>query len=343
LSSGIVLAFITFLGYSVSDSIIKGLGQALGIFEISFFVSLFGLIPIILTRPRDEAWRDTFRLRHPALLNLRCLSGYVSGLCGTYAFLHIPLAEAYSLIFLTPVFVVLFSMPLFKERVGISRWLLLGASFLGVLLVVRPGFRDFQLGHLSAVSCAFFGAITTLLLKQISVSERRISMVVVPTLYALAVNGGLMLQSYTAPSAMQFVLLAMVGTISGTATLLFIIATRLAPIGRISMAHYSQIVWGGLLGAAFYNEIPDSLAIAGMLVVIVAGLCNALGRKDAATPLPTRARTRLPQVEAGGARRDLPGHAEVAALRATTRSRRFASMRRSLTARRQRRPLTIRD
>lgn len=276
MSLGIVFALLTYFAYSVSDSIVKGLGQGLSIGEIQFFVSIFGLIPTVLSKPHHEHWREVLHLRHPLLLNLRCISGYISGICGTYAFLTIPLAEAYSLIFLTPIFVVVLSIPLFGEQVGPLRWVILAASFAGALIVVRPGFREFQLGHLSAVCCAFFGAITTILLKRISATERRISIMIVPAIYSLAINSVLMAMAFTPPTLLQFASLLMVGLCSGTATLLFVMASKIAPISRISLAHYSQIVWGGLLGALIYGEFPDSVALVGMAVVVIAGLINAV-------------------------------------------------------------------
>ena len=56
-------------------------------------------------------------------------------------------AEGFSL---TPIFIVFLSSHFLKEQVTWQRWLFLAASFTGVLLVVRPGFRELSLGHLAA-------------------------------------------------------------------------------------------------------------------------------------------------------------------------------------------------
>ena len=59
-------------------------------------------------------------------------------MCAIFAFTTILLAEAYSINFLGPIFVVILSIAFLKETVSGKRWVLLAMSFIGVLLVVRP-------------------------------------------------------------------------------------------------------------------------------------------------------------------------------------------------------------
>jgi drug/metabolite transporter (DMT)-like permease len=81
---------------------------------------------------------------------------------GTYAFTTIPLAEAYSLIFLAPSIVTLLSIPILGERVGWRRLSAVAVGFAGILLVVRPGFRELHLGHLAAALASIAAAITVI-------------------------------------------------------------------------------------------------------------------------------------------------------------------------------------
>ncbi len=63
--------------------------------------------------------------------------------------------QVYALIFLSPLFVTILSMLVLKEKVGPWRWFAVVAGFAGVMLVVRPGFRELELGHLAAFGIAF--------------------------------------------------------------------------------------------------------------------------------------------------------------------------------------------
>src|SRR5690606_22700118 len=117
-----------------------GFGQSLSVFEIGFFIALFGLIPAAFAKPAGERWRDSFKLKHPALVHLRSFTGVASSTLVTYAFVTIPFAEAYSLVFMMPLFITVLSVLVLRERVNLMRWAMLALGFAGVMLVVRPGF-----------------------------------------------------------------------------------------------------------------------------------------------------------------------------------------------------------
>ncbi|MDP1732508.1 MAG: DMT family transporter [Devosia sp.] len=274
--SGVLFSVVAYALYSCCDAIIKGFGNTLSIFEIAFFSTLFSLLPAIFAKPRGEHWRSFWRMRHPWLVQLRSLTGVLGNLSIIYAFTHIPLAEVYSLSFLAPVFIVILSVLVLKETVRGPRWIFLAASFLGVLLVVRPGFRELQLGHLMAIGAALFGSVTTLVLRSVAAAEKRVSLIGVASAYILLVNGVLMIPGFQMPTLEEFGLFVIIGGLGGTGHILFIAATRRAEASQVAPAQYSQIVWAIVLGAVFYREYPDAIAYLGLAVVAAAGVLNVL-------------------------------------------------------------------
>ena len=191
--SGVLFAFLSYALYSCCDAIIKGLGSGLSVYEIAFFTTLFSLIPAILMTPKGENWFLFWQANNPWLLHLRAVSGTIGNICIIFAFTTIDLAEAYSIAFLAPIFIVIISVLVLGETVKWQRWLMLAASFGGVLLVVRPGFRELELGHLLAVFAAIFGAITTVVLRRIASQEQRASLIGLASAYILVFNGAMML------------------------------------------------------------------------------------------------------------------------------------------------------
>ena len=139
---GIFIGLLSYAVFSCGDAIIKSLGDRLPIFEIGFFVTLFALIAMPFARAPGERWRDLFRMHRPFMVLLRAASGTMAGILGVIAFTTLPLAEVYSLIFVAPLFVTLLSIPLLGERIGWRRALAVVVGFGGILLVVRPGFRE---------------------------------------------------------------------------------------------------------------------------------------------------------------------------------------------------------
>lgn len=274
---GVLLSLIAYGLYSCCDAIIKGFGAGdMTIHEIAFFSSLFSMVPAIFTKPKHERWRSMLQLKHPFLVHLRGLSGLLGNLCIIFAFFSIPLAEAYSLAFLAPIFIVGMSIFVLHERVSTRRIVLLAGSFIGVLLVVRPGFRDLELGHFAAIAAAGFGAVTTIVLRHVAPVEQRISLITTALGYIIIVNGIWMIPTFQMPSLEEFGLLLVIGAMGGTGNIVFIAATRRAQASQIAPAQYSQIFWAIALGAIFFNEVPDAIGYAGLAIVVGTGILNVI-------------------------------------------------------------------
>jgi drug/metabolite transporter (DMT)-like permease len=274
---GVLLSLIAFGLYSCCDAIIKGFGAGnLTVHEIAFWSSFFSLIPAIFTKPKGEHWRSMFKLRHPWLVHMRGVTGLLGNLCIIYAFVTIPLAEAYSLAFLAPGFILLMSIFLLHETVSVRRMVLLAASFAGVLLVVRPGFRELQLGHLAAVAAALFGAVTTTVLRHVAPVEQRISLITIALGYIMVVNGIWMIPDFEMPTLQEFLLFLVIGVMGGTGNIVFIAATRRSQASQIAPAQYSQIFWAIALGAIFFHEMPDAFGYAGLAIVVATGILNVI-------------------------------------------------------------------
>jgi S-adenosylmethionine uptake transporter len=217
-----------------------------------------------------------FRMHRPALVLLRAISGTAAGILGVYAFTTTPFAEVYSLIFLAPLFVTLLSIPLLGERIGWRRGLAVVVGFAGVLLVVRPGFRDLSLGHLAAAGIALGAAATVIVLRALGPTEKRITLMGVVLFVSLAANGVLMVFDFRLPAVADLGWLALAGLTAGFGHILLMAATRAAPANRIAPGQYSQMVWALLLGALFFGEFPDVTALAGIALIVFAGLFTFL-------------------------------------------------------------------
>jgi S-adenosylmethionine uptake transporter len=273
---GILLGLLSYAVFSCGDAIVKAIGGRLPVFEIGFFATSFALIAVPFVRPDHERWRDIFRMHRPGLVLLRATSGTLAGVLGIVAFTTLPFAEAYALIFLAPLFVTLFSIPILREQIGWRRSLAVLVGFGGVLLVIRPGFRELMPGHLAAIGVAICAAITVMVLRALGPTEKRITLMGAVILMALMVNGALMLFDFRTPTAGELGLLVLSGLCMGTGHILFMAATRAAPANRIAPGHYSQMVWAVLIGALLFDEIPDAIAMAGIGLIAFSGLFTFL-------------------------------------------------------------------
>lgn len=274
-SLGVLCALGAMAAFSTGDALVKMLGGSLSIFEIGFFTTIFSFLPAAFSKPREERWRDTFKLNRPALMILVALCRTLSAMLITYSFVTIPLAEAYCLVFLIPVLATILSVIVLKEQVSLDRWILVVVSFLGVLLVVRPGFREVELGHITAFICAVAAAVSLTTIRLISGAERRVTLFALPGLLTLIGNiVGLAIVGFSWPSWGILGALVVCGVLGGIGYMLQLKGVALAPASRVAPMQYSQIIWALLYGALFFSEVPDAISLAGLGVIVAAGLAN---------------------------------------------------------------------
>ena len=273
MNNGILLALVAYAVYSWGDAAIKALGGGLSVFEIGFYMTLVSAVCIALTTPKDEKLLHFWRMKRPWAVQARALSGTAASVLSVIAFTTIPLAEVYALIFLAPLFVTLMSMFLLKEQVGPWRWFAIIAGFAGVLLVVRPGFRELETGHIAAVVVALLAAFSVILMRSLSARETRTTMLGFLMLYIIGFNGAAMLVTGArTPTLQEVAILLVAGIFAATGNILLLRATRFAPANQLASTHYSQIVWAVVLGALFFQEEPDLLAILGLAIIGSSGL-----------------------------------------------------------------------
>ena len=153
------------------------------------------------------------------------------------------------------------------------------AGIVGVLLVVRPGFKTLELGHFAALCVAFLAGLTIVLLRSLAGREKRTSIMGVLITYGLTFNGILMIPEFQVPTLHQIGAFIVIGLCTAIGQLTLLKATRIAPASQIAPSHYSQILWAVAIGASFFGEYPDALAVAGLVVIASAGLLTMMREK----------------------------------------------------------------
>jgi drug/metabolite transporter (DMT)-like permease len=272
-TNGIVLALFAYAFYAWSDAANKALGGTMSVFEIGFFqMAIAGLI-MLATRPDGHGWLDFWRMREPLIVQVRAVNGAVGAMISVYAFTSIPLAEVYAIVFLAPIIVTLLSMLFLKEKVGPWRWLAIVLGFIGVLVVVRPGFRVLELGHLAAVFMAFMGAMNVILGRRLAERERTTTILGYLMTYSILLNAIAMgATTVSVPDFSQAWILLITGAGVAGGHMFILRAARYVQASQIAPTQYSQLAWAVLLGALFFDELPDFWSIVGLCIIAAAGL-----------------------------------------------------------------------
>ncbi len=191
---------------------------------------------------------------------------------------RMPIAETTSIIFLSPLIVVLLARPLLGEHIGILGWVAVIMGLIGTLLIVRPNSGLDTLGVIYALGAAVAMVVYQLLSRMLASSERTISLLFYAALIGMF-SFSLLLPWFwqgIQPGWKDYLLFLSIGIYGGLGHFLFTAAYRHAPASVLAPMNYVQLLWAGLLGWVVFQHVPDQLSILGMVVVAASGILIAL-------------------------------------------------------------------
>jgi drug/metabolite transporter (DMT)-like permease len=269
---GVLLGFMAFAAFAFSDAFVKSLRGSLPAYEAVFFGATLGLTALPFIKGRHDRWSEVLRAQRQGLWLVRALTSAIGSTAAVIAFTALPMAEAFALIFLMPIFVTILSVVVLKEHVGWRRWSAVVAGFVGVLVVLRPGFRVLGIGHLAALVCGLSGAISMIALRLAGPHEKRITLYGAGVVGSLLVTGLLMVSNFHWPDSGQWLLLLGYGLLAALASILLMLATQKAPANQVAPTQYSQMLWAVLLGYVLFGDRLDWPMAIGIGIILGAGL-----------------------------------------------------------------------
>lgn len=285
-AKGALFALLGFGVYSSHDAIVKYLGVEYSTFQIIFFSVLFSFPLAVIAIIRDST-PGTLKPVHPRWVLLRTVAALASGVSAFYAFKVLPMAQAYAILFATPLLVTVLAIPLLGETVRVRRWLAVLVGLAGVMIVIRPGQAALGLGHLAAMLAATSGALSAVVMRRIGPDERPVVLLLYPMLANLAAMSLALPFVYKPMPITHLGLLAGMSVLGWTGGLVLIHAYRAGEAVVVAPMQYSQIIWATIFGLLIFNEIPDRFTALGAAVIIGSGLYMVL-RESRSTASATR-------------------------------------------------------
>ena len=235
-------------------------------FEIAFFRNFFGLLaaaPLILRHGPGFLKTTQF----PRYL-FRCVIGICSMLAGFWAIGHLPLAQAVSLSYSTPLFVTIAAAALLGEQVRARRWIAVALGFLGVLLIVRPGSAGFSPGTMVALLAALLSSIVAIQIKQLSATEPADRIVIWTTLLWVPMSLVPALGVWEWPQGITWLWVGAAGVFGTGGHMLWTRALKLGEVSALTPISFMQLPLVGLFGWLLFEETLDAWTVAGTLVIL---------------------------------------------------------------------------
>lgn len=266
--------------------------ETLHTFEIAFFRNFFGVIAALpLLMHHGPSLLRTDRL---SKYFVRCLIGIASMFCGFWAIGNLPLAQAVSLSYSTPLFVTIAAVWILHEQVRARRWAAVVIGFIGVLIIVRPGTAGFSAGSLVALSAAVLSGIVSIQIKQLSATEPADRIVLWTTMLWVPMSLGPALFVWEWPQGITWLWVASAGVLGTGGHMLWTRALKLGDVSALTPISFMQLPVVAVFGFWLFGEALDRWTVLGAAVIF--GANAYIARREA--QLARRAATASPSAAA---------------------------------------------
>ncbi len=280
---GIALMIAAVFTFSLQDALSKHLAagyNTLMVVMIRYWV--FAAFVVLLAARRPGGLRQGIKTRHPWLHLVRAAL-LIAEICVIVtSYTRIGLIETHAVFAVCPLIIAALSGPVLGEKVGLVRWMAIGAGLVGVLVILRPGSGVFSPAALLPLASALMFALYSLLTRRATQAEDAFL-----SLFWSGIFGALLItvaglpnwQPMTGP---DWGWMALYGGLAVLANWLLIRCYEVAEASAVQPFAYLQIVFVSLVGILVFGETLKANVVLGAAIVVGAGLI---------TILRTRART----------------------------------------------------
>ena len=269
---GIVAILMAAVFFSFMDTGLKLLSPHYPAMEVVALRSLSSL-PLVLVY---VAWRTRFRRILQVRWPLQLLRGALNiGIVATFTIgvRRLPLAEAYSIVFVAPMLITALSAVVLKERVEAPRWIAIAVGLMGVLVVLRPtGEGVMGLGGLAVLASAALYAGSAVLVRIIGRTDSGESLVLWSIVTMSLVGGVVAAPNWVPVRAEHGWIVAGIAVFGFVGQIAITEAFRQSEASAVAPFEYSAMAWGVALDWALWRVLPDRYTLLGAAIIIGSGL-----------------------------------------------------------------------
>ena len=260
------------------ESLIRSAQYDSNVYTIGFLRFFFGFIIIFPYLIKKKF--IPYKTKNFKFYFIRGLFNLPMMILGFGALVYVPFEQFKALHFLSPIIVVLLSFIIFREKVYMYRILALVIGFIGMLIIVRPGIVDFNIGTIMILISLTFWSLIIIVSKFVSKDDSPITMVTyqytLMTIFALP----LAIYFWQMPS-LQSLIFVFIGAISGTILHLSLaLSYKYAELSVTQPVWFSGLIFGSAFGFFVFNETPDVWTWIGGMVVFSSVLLITYNEKS---------------------------------------------------------------
>ena len=288
----IAVILLTVLALSLGDALIKQTSTSFVLWQIFVLRSIIA-IPVLLILIR---FRDASTSLVPHVIGWTSLRSLMLTLMWVayYASLpHLELSIAAAAYYTLPIFITLFSALFTGEKVGRIGWIAIFLGFVGVLLILKPAADGFNVYALLPLISAILFALAMILTRTKCRDENplvlslalNVSFIVVgilATVLILSIGEAMLdnatrsflLSSWTPMGMGEWTAMTLLAVSILIGSIGAAIAYQTGPSSIVATFDFAYVGFASIWGLVFFGEIPDSVVLAGMIMIVLAGLLS---------------------------------------------------------------------
>jgi len=261
------------------DTIAKYLSSDISFFQITwarYFFTVFFTLPFMFFFFRENLkWTS-----QPKLQIFRGLTLFFANVLFFYAISVISMAKALTLAFVAPLITTALSPIFLGEKVGFRRWSAVIIGFVGSLIVIRPGFIEFNLASVAALGTGFFYGIYLIITRKLHTSDSPLLTLLLTGVVGAVIGTFFVPIVWVNPTFNQWSLLALMGIFACLGHFFLILSLKYADASKLAPLGYFEIVTNILLGYYFFSDFPHYWTWVGLAIIVCSGVYISIRDKS---------------------------------------------------------------
>lgn len=263
---GIFYAILSCFFASILIALVRKLSADFHIFFIVMVRNFFGLlffIPQIMKNYKSVLRTDKLHLHA-----FRGVNGLVSMLLWFHVVTVLPLSEAVSISFIIPIITTVVAVVFLKERVKSHAWIASFIGFIGILIILRPGFREFNNAYFYSFASVVLWVISNILIKVMTKTEKPQTIVAYMSLIMLIVSIPFAFPYMEPIGAVDFCWFALLGLTSNLVHICISNAYAKTDLSYVQPFDFTRLVFTSIISYFAFGEVIDIWVVIGSLVIL---------------------------------------------------------------------------
>jgi len=265
-TQGIFYAICACFFASVLIAIVRHLSTDFHIFFIIMIRNLFGLLFFVPQMLSD--YKLVFKTDRLRLHIFRGLNGLASMMLWFHVVTVLPLSEAVSISFIIPILTTVAAIFFLKEKVSAKAWIGTIIGFIGILIILRPGFKEFNFIYFYSFASVVLWIISNIIIKIMTKTEKPTTIVAYMSLVMLIASIPFALPYIKTIDTSSLCWFALLGLISNFTHICISKAYAKTNLSLVQPFDFTRLIFTIIISYFAFDEAIDFWVILGSLVIL---------------------------------------------------------------------------